>query len=1139
VRPDEHRRQDASIDIRRVWLRWERFERKVGPISLPGARIQGDRAVFPQVRLETPGLSLSGDVAAILDGPLHGSLDVAVDLTQWGTLGDAVRFDAVVDVGVELFGTTSTPRLGGSVSVDPWHMTLASSGFEKRYRFGGFESSWDWRPGEPLSLTAFEMQWAEGLITGSGRFVPSSYDIEVELSGRQLHIEPILRDLSSAPTPWVHLLADVDVVASGGLSPFLLEGEFQAQAHDLAIFDEPAETASSAPVFATPRVDLIGQLSWDQEEVRISKMDATLARSTLVTDLSIGVAAPHPLRADVQILGFDLSEAAPLRGLELDGRLFGDLVLDGPLRRPVITVDAEIGGLALFGKGIADHVALQMICTDLNTLSFESFRAKKQRSRYQGRLDVVLDDPLTLDLQVLAEELWIADATSGFVDLPQIDGKMTGTLSLNGPPDALSGEVEAEIEQATVFGEPFVAGTARATMREGHFTLTELLLTRADSDAVVLGRGSIGPGYVTNVEFVTDGWQLQDLAPVVASRWPVAGAVVGDLTLGGTLMDLTFEGRVSTGPTRFGGGEIGASTLRFFPEGSQTMFDGQLLGQTVALGGRYDWEDGGYRIDAKSTQLPVHWLLPQLTAGDSVRGAVTGELALWGGPELAPEFNLDVSAIELVWGPHALVNTQPWRITRSGGRVTLEGVQLADEDGYLSVTGGASEGELDVAVEGRVALDWLEAMSPDVTRATGLAALTGTVRGPLLDPQVQFDLEIERGVFRTTYFPHTFEEVEARVSLSEEGYVWTGGLARVGGGQFATRGRIDATDWVPRFFDIDAELTDGEVQYLDWLPPVRGNARLEFGGAVGELLLSGEIEVVQVVFADRVDWEQWVLEVRDERLDVVAPEESAEYFAMDIGIVADETGRVRNNVADSRLAGELRVVGTTARPGLTGIVRTLSGGRGYLKNREFEIRRGEVRFIDPYTFDPEMDFLLETEVTDGSRDWRVSYVVTGPFSDWQISARSDPPLPEADINALLLFGVTSESLTGGSGVNGVGLDNVVMLVGEAGAPILVEWLVGGLLTGVDRWDVVTGPSMRGSRSTGSSPRLLVEKDVDRWDVTFTGEINVVDPADTYLGLEKRLAERLYLTTYWLGEEGADTPVTGDIGLEFKFRWEVD
>ena len=74
---------------------------------------------------------------------------------------------------------------------------------------------------------------------------------------------------------------------------------------------------------------------------------------------------------------------------------------------------------------------------------------------------------------------------------------------------------------------------------------------------------------------------------------------------------------------------------------------------------------------------------------------------------------------------------------------------------------------------------------------------------------------------------------------------------------------------------------------------------------------------------------------------------------------------------------------------MTGTIRALPGGRGYLKDREFDILRGEVRFIDPYAFDPDLDFLLETEVSSSDRDWRVSYMVTGPFSDWQINARSD------------------------------------------------------------------------------------------------------------------------------------------------------
>jgi len=677
-------------------------------------------------------------------------------------------------------------------------------------------------------------------------------------------------------------------------------------------------------------------------------------------------------------------------------------------------------------------------------------------------------------------------------------------------------------------------------MKNGHFTLSELLVQRAGGAEVLYGRGSVGSGYTTNVEIVSDGLRLETLAAVQRSDWPLAGPVVGDLTLGGTLMDMTFEGQVSTSGMSLGDGRVGKSVVRFRPDGARTVFEGTLLGDTVSMSGHYDWEQDTYGFDGVLTEVPVHWLHPRLSAGDSLRGVMDGQVGVYGGLDAAPDFGVDLSRVELYWGAQTLRNAKPWRIDRVGQEIQLRGISLTDQDGLVVVEGGAVNGLLDVRWDGRLALDWLEAMTPDVIRATGIARLRGSARGALAEPSIEMEMTVADGLIRSVYFPHTFDELEGVFTLSPSGYAWSDVIGRVGGGELASIGQIDAVDWFPTRYDIDAELRDGEIQYIDWLPPVRGDARMKFDGEVGELLLSGDIDIAQIVFADRIDWEQWVLELRDERLEAAAPEETGDYFAMDIALNAPETGRVRNNVADARLSGDLRVVGTTARPGLTGTVRTLSGGRGYLKDREFEILRGEVRFIDPYTFDPDLDFLLETEVSTGDRDWRVSYMVTGPFSDWQINARSDPPLSQADINALLLFGVTSEALTDGDGVaGGMGLENVVMLVGEAGAPILVEWLVGGLLQGVDRWDVVTGPSMRGARSTDSSPRLLVEKDVVSWDVTFTGEVNVTDPADTYLGVEKRLAERLFLTTYWLGDESVDNPTYGAYGLEFKLRWEVD
>ncbi|MGB0641192.1 MAG: translocation/assembly module TamB domain-containing protein, partial [Myxococcota bacterium] len=82
----------------------------------------------------------------------------------------------------------------------------------------------------------------------------------------------------------------------------------------------------------------------------------------------------------------------------------------------------------------------------------------------------------------------------------------------------------------------------------------------------------------------------------------------------------------------------------------------------------------------------------------------------------------------------------------------------------------------------------------------------------------------------------------------------------------------------------------------------------------------------------------------------------------------------------------------------------LPGGSVYLKEREFELQRGDVLFVDPFTFDPDVDILLATDVRSREEEYDIAYRISGTYNDWRAETRSDPNLPQADVNALLLFG---------------------------------------------------------------------------------------------------------------------------------------
>ncbi|MEC7946581.1 MAG: translocation/assembly module TamB domain-containing protein [Myxococcota bacterium] len=430
-----------------------------------------------------------------------------------------------------------------------------------------------------------------------------------------------------------------------------------------------------------------------------------------------------------------------------------------------------------------------------------------------------------------------------------------------------------------------------------------------------------------------------------------------------------------------------------------------------------------------------------------------------------------------------------------------------------------------------------------MTRAEGVAQVSVSVAGQKGAPEPTVVIQTRGALVEGEWFPEAFEGIDATIVAKRDGYRLRSARGLLGGGTWDLQGGVEADSWRPERFDLRASLRDARVRYVDYLPPLVGDAELTFDGPVDALLLAGGITVRDMLFADRIGWEDAVLELSGDALAGGSAESTDDYFDLNLTITADRTLRVRNNLADLSASGELRFLGDTSRPGMVGEIRAEPGGRVYLKEREFELIRGEIRFIDPYAFDPELDIALATRVRTRDEEFAIDYRIGGPYSDWRADTSSSPALPQADINALLLFGMTRDELQRyGGAAAALALEGGDLLAGKLG---LVETIGQGITSfefssyfRPDRIDLVSGASERGSGSVSSDFRLIAEKDLD-WS-TIIVEQNISRFSDTYVGVEKRLADRLYARSYFASEQlGRSLAIGGAWGAEFNVRWELD
>ena len=83
----------------------------------------------------------------------------------------------------------------------------------------------------------------------------------------------------------------------------------------------------------------------------------------------------------------------------------------------------------------------------------------------------------------------------------------------------------------------------------------------------------------------------------------------------------------------------------------------------------------------------------------------------------------------------------------------------------------------------------------------------------------------------------------------------------------------------------------------------------------------------------------------------------------------------------------------------------LVGGSMVFRGSNYQLTRGDINFANPFRLEPVLNIEASTTISQ----YQVTIDFTGPASRLQLNYRSDPPLPDSEIVALLALGNTGES----------------------------------------------------------------------------------------------------------------------------------
>lgn len=725
-------------------------------------------------------------------------------------------------------------------------------------------------------------------------------------------------------------------------------------------------------------------------------------------------------------------------------------------------LDLEPGvveGRALEGA----HLALRL---DGSVLHLDSSHLESRfgRARIEGEADLGtwFDSSRAGSLAFRAS--WESFDPSVLLLRPELAGKLTGEIRLDGT-HAVGTPIRASSFRATLSLSPSQLGGVRidaasfqGSYDAGHWELTAASLRGAGVRVQGSGHGDLDRLQGLDLDATADdlsraavlvGIEPRELGGRGRLSVKLSGAFsrpqgrvtlmasdlrVRDLTLGEARAEILArgDGRIrvesfAVGNTPWRVANDGPVELRLERGGlaferAHFEFPGRARGFVL---GRVD-PDALHGIRVELQGLQVHELAPQVGDHASLSGVVGASVlangpltrptlsgnAVWDAPRVdtfeAEKLSLEFNAAP----PEARASLR----LRLAGREILTGdLSTTYEDAFdplraleKPATHATLRGsDLNLALAG----PWLQDFVRDVR---GSASMAMELHGGLPEPEVSGELSLQASSFGVPVLGERLGPLEARVKL-EPGALQVETASLAGGrGSANLSGKVAISGVRLGAADLTLALAGFEVREPDLTGRLDGSIRID--GPLDGLGVRGKVVLNEGHLRLTSQRNPLLREIQVRQL-AAAPTTSIREG------IPSKLGLFENSTVDLRLEvpRDTWIVGRGARVEIEGAIEAhksppqpllaLGGidvvqGSYRLQGKMFQIEEGHAVFSGRANFDPALDVLATTQVSDV----KVFARIAGTASNPTLRLESDPPYPQNDVLSLLLFGRTSDSL---------------------------------------------------------------------------------------------------------------------------------
>jgi len=482
------------------------------------------------------------------------------------------------------------------------------------------------------------------------------------------------------------------------------------------------------------------------------------------------------------------------------------------------------------------------------------------------------------------------------------------------------------------------------------------------------------------------------------------------------------------------------------------------------------------------------------------------------------EVDADIARISFVYEFVQLTNDQPIRLSYRRNEIQIEQARLHGTDTDLQLSGSARfdrDRRVDFTLSGGANLRLVAGFVPDLN-AHGRADVNVSVQGTIAQPRVTGHASVRDASATYADFPVGLSKVNGDFVFDASRLLFDRVTAEAGGGQLTLNGAVTYGEG-PLRYQVTASTSTVRIRYpvgMSWL----AGGTLQLSGTSDAALVSGHVQVERLLFAQGVDVASFFASSSETAPETTSTSPFLQNLSFDVEGQTTPGARIEWSGAHVEVDGDVRLRGTWDRPVLLGDIHLLSGEMPFRGNT-FELTRGDINFSNPFRLDP----VLNVEATSMINEYQVTIDFSGPASHLALNYRSDPPLPDADIVALLALGSPGEGAALRSQPGAAQNYGATALLSEA-----ISSGIGGRiehLFGVSSFRV--DPFVAGTATeSNAAARVTIQKQVSR-DLSITYSTNAAT-SNQYQLIQVEYTLRRGLSVVFLRD------INGTYGLDVKF-----